>query len=428
MPGGLDTTSVITLDSIAINTTVDGFGHRWYAGTIVGWGSPAQRSNDIPRVTGDGDIPVRGTIGVGAYTVSCRVEVIAGSQAANLAGIKLARERWFAATNDPSRLVNLTVADPLPATTLVHRASEARWRPIICNATRAVAEVSVTLISPDPRRYDLVDQALVLTSGAAVAQVAINDGSGAADPVLEVLGPTSGTAITISNRGQPLTINLSVALTSTQRLVVDFARRRVEINGVSSPALVAVGARWWQLSAGRNLLSRQESTFDENDQIPYTGVGTSVGLAPGGFDGRRSLNARITAATNSVAATTAVPAPAVQTYTGVARFRRRSGTDTMFLTVQDYTSADSPSGALVTIGGGAVDSSTWLSVRGTYVTSSAQARIGFRPSSVTVGDEYLVDRLGLFYGVVEAWRPGQANLISYSGGGTATLRWRNAYL
>ena len=69
-----------------------------------------------------------------------------------------------------------------------------------------------------------------------------------------------------------------------------------------------------------------------------------------------------------------------------------------------------------------------VSVGGSDVTSSAPDCIRLRPSSVSVGEGYLVDRLGLFYGVVAAWRPGQANLISYSGGGTATLRWRNAYL
>ena len=140
------------------------------------------------------------------------------------------------------------------------------------------ADISLSLIAPDPRKYDTAVQSastglpqttggmslplsLPLTIGATVSSgvlVANNAGNVATRPTLKLYGPTPADT-RITHRGTGQTLRIPEAVDAGRFLLLDVDNRRALLDGT---ALRRVTGAWFDYAPGDNEVALSASTYN----------------------------------------------------------------------------------------------------------------------------------------------------------------------
>lgn len=100
----------------------------------------------------------------------------------------------------------------------------------------------------DPRIYSLI------TTTVSIPATVTNNGDSAAAPILTVVGPTSGNVVvqnvSDANRG----FIMDLTLVGGQTLVVNFAKRTIQLNGINVYGYRNALSKWWKLQPGANVI------------------------------------------------------------------------------------------------------------------------------------------------------------------------------
>lgn len=256
-------------------------------------------------------------------------------------------------------------------------------------------------------------------------------GTADAYPVLTVAGPTVSPMI-ICNHDR--CVRLNVALGSTDVLEVDLKAHEVRVNSASRFDVVDPTSEWWWLTPGTNLLRSQDASAESRTTAQWTAVSgfasitrstelSQTGTASTKFVAGSSGTLRVRSATvASVAAGTVLAATVLSQPVPNARSfdLRIVWLDSLGAVISSSTSAATSE---------FVGSWTVRTVSGTAPANTIGAMVEVQWTSVAVGEAHYIDRAGLYLtSVPTTYDQREANAIEYSGGGTATLTWREADL
>jgi hypothetical protein len=438
-----------------------------------------RRPVTLENPTDDGETPVLGLLAPRSITLSgfCRVE-----SATPTADLKVARERLMRALMIlPSALATMQVFDPIATQADVYCAATApKWEVMTCQGRRAVARFQAVLTAPDPRKYSQTSNSLLLGIGIAVptptASASPTGGtlstSNLSYRVTAVSGGGETTASTpatasfapLSTPGQPsLTLGLSgtlapgaygyrVAAVNASGETLASTEAVISVGG--SGSVISITVAWAPVAGatGYNVYGR--TIAGELKMTPTAIVGTSF-VDNGSVTPSGALPSSNTTGTTTGSVTLAWSA--ISGATGYNVYGRTAGVELKMtptpisaLTFTD-TGSVTPSGALPAGGfattitnGGDYPMRPILTVIGPS-TNPMILTIGSRALEIDValtGSQTLVvdtganksvkingvDRLDLLANNSQwpALAPG-ANAVTYSGGGTASLGYRDAY-
>jgi hypothetical protein len=224
---------------------VDSSGVAWSLGALEGWDSPEVRSTLSDRESDHGSwyAPV--------YLGSRPITLTGVITAPDLPTLDAAIEQLIAAVSFTDTV--LTVNETIPKQATVRRSG----KPIIQRATDRIANYSILLTAPDPRRYsttlNTVSTALNSASGGLVFPVtfpvtfsatsvagniaATNAGSMDTRPLLTITGPAAAPqVITLYPDGSTRSLlysSSSGGLAAGEQLVIDTDRHTVLSGGAS---------------------------------------------------------------------------------------------------------------------------------------------------------------------------------------------------
>lgn len=119
-----------------------------------------------------------------------------------------------------------------------------RAMPRTVEASLGYAVFTVQLLAGDPRLYDESESTITADGDAE------NEGSFPSPPIVTITGAAVNPRITNTRTG--LFVQINETLVGGDSLVIDFAERTVEKNGVSIYHSFDPSSRWWQLEPGSN--------------------------------------------------------------------------------------------------------------------------------------------------------------------------------
>ncbi len=413
------------LGGIYFNTDEpDSEGHEWI-GQLSGLASSSTRSADFTRIDGDGDLFEPGRLGSRAINVTGWVA------AANVDGLKAARLRLQTAALKIRELGVLEVYDPIPVRARVRREGEILYELGLCTTDRAVARFALTLVAPDPALLAL-EENTASTSGRWL----VNEGNTDSYPVMTIVGTGShASPKTLTNNGRTVSINYSIQ--NNDRLVVEFAERRVWLNGVLRPDLIDAASDWWALTPGTNMLTPQQSSVETppnptgwsnraNASVQRTTEWAADGIGALVF-AQLVAGSDALIQTNGGLGVTAIR-PGVQ-YTAVATMRTLSATTrTGYLVAQTLDAGLGGVGfhvEVVSLAPGEQEFSRQFLAEPT--AAWAVVILGVADAAGVVNERFAADAVSLHAGSERYWSPGRANFVTWSTGGTHSLTWRDAY-
>jgi len=421
-------TTTATLGPIAFGDGVaDVNGAKWRLGSVDGWESPEIRNVLLDRSGGHGQAVASAFYGGRPLVLSGTVEV------PSEAGYWASLDRLRSAQGQPGAVQQFTLNESIPKRCGVIRAGKPRLSP---NRGAGGYVFEVPLLAPDPRLYAAAESSG--TSPTTGTNQLVNTGTVETFPVFTITG-TAANPITITNTTTPTgskTVRINTALISTDRLVVDFATRRVYKNGVDSPSLVDPTSQWWALWPGKNLLAAHAASLEDpalgaNGWSSASGTSTLARSTLLAAEGIASLAVKCTAAgvtnTAAIAITNALPVTGSGTYTWLASFAPTTTVRQVNLTIWWFNSV----GTLIA----STDSALGTEVSGSFLTRSiiaatapglATAAQGLAVIHTAALDEvHLVDMASFHAGSSPEWTPGQANFVVSSVAGTHS--WHNAW-
>lgn len=415
--------TIVTLGAITFNdNTNDVNGAKWWVDKIDGWDSPSIRQSLFDLTGADGQA-------IAEARFRARPLVLSGQcQTSSQTVLDASRDRLADISQQLTAPRLLTVNETTAKQVLVVRAGELRMRDYV---GAGAFDFELPLLAVDPRKYSTNQPQQNLD---ATSRPLVSNGTYPTLPILRVLGAATNPII-ITNRGRSVRIN--TALSSTDVLTVDFARRLVLLNNVPNGGLIDSSTQWWNLTPGTNLMTYEQGSFEDP---AASGVADWLGNNCRLFgddryadDGTRSMVLNSTTA-GQLQATLIVgkraPVVPTATYSAFASFRSHGGQlRNVHVDLAWYTSANAYI-SQVTSAIAAETSGAWTrrSVSGVAPATAAFAiPVPYIETSV-VGEEHAVDRLGVFDGSPTDWTPGQANLVSETGGGTAGLSYRDAFI
>ena len=476
----LTSVATYTLGGITFNNGVaDANGTRWWA-SIDGWESADADVEAEPREAEHGSdfIP-------GHYTG--RTLTLEGSAVAtSLAALKTSRDVLAAAVGKVMATSLLVVADPVPTQAQVYRVDRLRWRPV----SRTMAEFSVILKAPDPRRYSTTVTTTSLGIGLATpapsSTTSPTGGSLAHSTIYSYRVSAVGSAGETSASSSLLRIISALATPGKPTITTS-------PTGGSLPAAGSYGYRVSAVNAAGETLASTEATIStggsggstRSNTVSWSPVSGATGYNVYGrtISGELKMTPTAITATSFLDDGSVTPSGALPTSnttatntntislswspvagaTGYNVYGRTNGSELKMtptpITATTFTDTGSvtPSGALPS--GSAV--ATTVTNAGTFeagtepkltVTGPATGPIaisnGSPAKTVKVdtalgsGETLVVDftagvrtvtvngqsRYDLLDSTTQWWAlaPG-ANLVTYSGGGTASLDHRNAW-
>lgn len=266
-PGDVTQPRLATLGDLVFGA-VDQYGTLIYLTDVGGWsGSGGVTAQIEQRAADHGGWVPSSYLTARSYDVS--LTLVGGSFALTEQSVAL-----IAGGVPVGDLATLTVftpgGDPLQADVV-------QGGDMLTSQKGAVAQMSISLVAPDPRRYSVEDaiastglpvstggltlpEVLPLTIGATLASgvlTAVNTGNYATRPTLTVTGPCPPFQITHLETGK--TLRFSDALTAGRSLVIDTDKRRVTLDGTASRTVTGT---WFEYAPGTNTVSFTSSTYD----------------------------------------------------------------------------------------------------------------------------------------------------------------------
>jgi hypothetical protein len=465
----------ITFNTYAADATTPV--QKWFA-DIDGWDAAPRLPVTLPNITSDGEDPVAGFLAPRPITINGTCQV---TSATPMADLKAARERLMRAVLVlPTALATILVGDPVATQALVYASADApKWEVLTCVGAVGLARFQFGLVAPDPRKYAQTVQTVALGNGIATpfptATASATGGSLVSNTYGYRVSAVNGAGETVASSEvqaslAPLATPGTPSLTfgATGSLAPGFFAYRITAVNASgqtlaspeafifvggSGSVISISVAWAPVpgATGYNVYGR---TFGSEQKLTATPViGTSFvdtgAVTPSGA--LPSSNTTGTTTGSVALAWTAVPGA-----TGYNVYGRTPGAElkmtpspTSATTFTD-TGSVTPSGALPSGGfattatnGGTYPTRPTLTVNGA-ATSPVSLSIGGRRltvnSAVASGSVLIVDtaaktvtlngvlRMDLIDNASQ-WpvlSPG-SNAVVYTGGGTASLAFQDAY-
>jgi len=293
---------------------------------------------------------------------------------------------------------------------------------IVLGLPAVVAELKAT----DPVIYSSSLFARNLISGGGYP-IVVNAGSWPVSPVVTVTGPAAG-PIVITRGTQ--TVQVNTALTGGQQLVIDFARRSIKINGVSSYGLKDPTTQWWEIPPAYNLLTPNQASV-ETDVAYWIPSGCTLARSSAySSDGTYSMEMTATGnagfSANTYTGTDGIPVVPGIYYSGIASFHYAATVRNTYVGLVFYNA----SGTQISASSGSLqpDSSIWNVVTVTALAPATAAYVSLvvYVQLASTAEKHYVDKMGVFMGSTPVWATGGAVDIAYGGGGASAVmeyRW-----
>lgn len=476
----LTSVATYTLGGITFNNgTADANGTRWWA-SIDGWESADADVEAEPREAEHGADFIPG------YYVGRTITLEGAAVATSLAALKTSRDALAAAVGKVMATSLLVVADPVPTQAQVYRVDRLRWRPV----SRTMAEFSVILKAPDPRRYSTTVTTTPMGAGIAtpspslttsatggtlahstiysyrVSAVASGSETAASSAVLSFISalstpgqPTLAVAPTGGTLPNSGSYGYRVSATNAAGQTLASAEATISYGGTAgSTSSITVS---WSPVAGATGYNVYGRTISGELKMTPTPITATSFVDTGSVTPSGALPSSNTTATNTN--TVNLSWSAVAGATGYNVYGRTNGAELKMtptpITATTFTDTGSvtPSGALpsgssistTVTNGGTFEAGTEpiLTVTGPAagpiaISNGAPAKTVKVNTALGSGETLVVDfaagvrtvtingqsRYDLLDSTTQWWAlaPG-ANQVTYSGGGTASLAHRNAW-
>lgn len=250
---------------------VDGNGIAWILQGVDGW-------DGAPAYSGAGGVVQRaadqGGWATSQFYAPRILTLTVWASAPDQKTRDLARALLNQALPVNAPLATFTYNEPVPKFTLVRLNNQARVTETCPTLTDV--QFSIPLVAPDPRKYVVGQQQMILTVPSAApaplmlptttplilpqitapfpggaAGLAVNTGTFETRPTLTVNGPATGPAV--SNLTQGLTVSFSaLTMAAADTLVLNMDTRTAKLNGNYVPA--DLSSAWWTLWPGDNTI------------------------------------------------------------------------------------------------------------------------------------------------------------------------------
>jgi len=278
MPRTVDLGGAADPDRILFNGSPDAFGVSWCAEGLTGWDSPDMELIRADHPLDDGQVRILGRH-QGRPLDLIAATLLAPSEAARVT----AMDRLAHTTDVLRSTRRLVVIDGAASRFAdVHRREPVRMRlrPPAVDSRRGMvwpAALEVPLVAPDPRKYDLnetVAQTSASSGGTTGTATTVNQGNYATPWVATITASGwPGGALNLFTPDNMPVVNLTLvpAMTGSDALVVDSAKRTVTLNGVNRRDLVAALPDWSGIAPGFDTFSfnRANTTGSVLLQVAY---------------------------------------------------------------------------------------------------------------------------------------------------------------
>ena len=257
----------LRLDDWAANAVAYNGTEWWATGFDGWWGGSSMRTGATERPSDHGGFDGPSYLGPRTMTIS------GVTLAPTTDLVLLARDTIVSLCSDLRSLYPLVVTETsgLTRQCMVRIVGD----PKVADLNETAFEWQMSLVAPDPRRYSTSETVLTMTAPAdpvgglvvpfsvpfsivsvgssSTTETVTNGGTFGTRPVITFSGPLSNPQITNVTTGQ--TMALTSVIAGGEWVVLDFDRRSVLLNGITSRASTILhGSAWWELAPGVNEL------------------------------------------------------------------------------------------------------------------------------------------------------------------------------